>query len=254
MNAGTPTESDSTMFGRKILAALAVSGGVSALAVHLSGGDLAPLVAGLAASAAVLLGAMLGGERHARATRLRLYNVADELVQYRAFTRLLRAQSERIIGLTGDAAMAIATGLQEMDERAAALARRVEEIKAQAPDGAALGDLHGQAVAITEPMLDMVGKLQFQDVTQQQLMFLSRLSLILDDHMSELARLLGDRRSLDRGTRFKELFDQALNETVMTSQRNDHHTAVGVQLFEAAGPAVEMFSTGEEGVDAHTRG
>ena len=90
----------------------------------------------------------------------------------------------------------------------------------------------------------MLGKLQFQDVTQQQLMFLGRLSMVVDDHMAELARLLGDRRSLDRTSRFQEMFDRALNDTVMVSQRNDHHDAAGIDLFEPSGAKIEMFQEG----------
>jgi hypothetical protein len=182
----------------------------------------------------------MGHEAQAEATQRHLYRVADELVQYRAFTQLMRAQNERITELSDDAAMALATGLRLVDERAAQLARRLSDLDAT-------GQLRTEALSIAEPVMEMVGKLQFQDVTRQQMAFLGRLSLILDDHMADLARQLGDRRSLDRTSRFKELFDQALDDTVMTSQRNDHHFAGGEALFEAAGPAVELFADEGEG-------
>lgn len=239
MTAPLPPDKPTAMLlRRRPVLAMAAAGCLAALTAALPGDAWAVALAAVVGAASVALGVRLGAEQQARETRLRLYRVADELVQYRAFTRLLRAQGDRISGLTGEAALALAEGLKTMDDRAAAVADRL----------GALGhdQLRAEAVAITEPMVDMVGKLQFQDVTQQQLGFLARLSLILDDHMAELSRLLGDRRSLDRTSHFKELFDQALNDTVMTSQRNDHHSAAGMEFFESSGPAIELFAdTGE---------
>jgi hypothetical protein len=197
-------------------------------------GPLAPLIAGAAAAAAFAYGIRRGHEEAKPATRAKLFRVADELVQYRAFTHLLRDQGVRITDMTEDAALAIASGLQEVDARIAALADRIKS-------GTDPAELHAEADAITQPIVEMLGKLQFQDITRQQLIFLSRLSILLDEHMADLARRLGDRRSLDRTSRFKEMFDQALDDTVMTSQRNDHHSAVGTELFESTGPKVELF-------------
>jgi len=87
----------------------------------------------------------------------------------------------------------------------------------------------------------MLGHLQFQDVTEQQIGFIARLSLILDDHMLSLARNLGDRRSEDRIGRFRDMFDQALGDCVMASQRDDHHMASGLAARETVGPKLEMF-------------
>jgi hypothetical protein len=86
-----------------------------------------------------------------------------------------------------------------------------------------------------------LGHLQFQDVTQQQIGFLSRLLLLLDDHMVQLARQMDDRRAMDRVGRFKEMFDQALGDCVMDSQRDDHRSASGLAMREDAGSNLEMF-------------
>ncbi len=234
--------------GAKGTLTVLTAGLLSAFCAYLLGGTVAPVFAGIVVAGALVAGNWIGDRHRAQEVRLHLYRVADELVQYRAFTRLLRAQAERIVGLTGEAAMVIAEGLRDMDERVARLAEHVAEIEMEGDDRPSLGYLRGQVSAISEPVVDMVGKLQFQDVTQQQLMFLSRLSLLLDDHIGELTRLLGDRRSLERSARFKELFDAALDDTVMMSQRNDHHRATGVDFVERNGPRVEMFaSEGEQG-------
>jgi hypothetical protein len=216
--------------------AVVAIGCASALACAVFGG-LGPVVAGLAAAAAFAYGHRRGTEDVQPQTRAKLYRVADELVQYRAFTRLLRDQGERITGQSGEAALALATGLSEIDQRITALLGRIDA-------GEDLAPIRAEAEAIAQPIIGMLGRLQFQDITQQQMGFLSRLSLLLDDHMEDLARLLGDRRSLTRTSRFKELFERALDDTVMTSQRNDHHTAAGIDLFEASGPKIELF--GEE--------
>lgn len=225
-------------------AALVFMAGVALLGGALLDSMLAVAFAGLASVAGWAIGYCMGRDNQMRATRQRLYWLADELVQYRGFTQLLRSQNERIVDASGDAALVIANGLREMDERVARVVAAIDAAVATGKDHAEWGQLRREAAAITQPVMEMVGKLQFQDVTRQQLEFLSRLSLILDEHMADLARMLGDRRSLDRTTRFKELFDQALDDTVMTSQRNDHHSAGGLQLFESTGPTVEMF-TGE---------
>jgi hypothetical protein len=108
-------------------------------------------------------------------------------------------------------------------------------------DSSEAKDLRALLDAVAAPVVSMLGQLQFQDVTQQQIAFLSRLSLILDQHMIDLARQLGDRRSMDRLGHFKEMFDRALDDCVMSSQREDHHAAAGMDLSEANGPKIEMF-------------
>ena len=242
MTMGIAPETERVRWTPANAALILLAGAAAAAAVTVLDGAWAAGAAALAAGGALALGLAWGNAAHARATRLRLYRVADELVQYRAFTRLLRSQNERIVGLTGDAAIVLANGLRDMDERACLLARKME----QRPEAVPFAEWQEDAIAITAPIVDMVGQLQFQDVTQQQLMFLSRLSLMLDEHMGELANSLGDRRALDRATHFKELFDRALNDTVMTSQRNDHCMAAGTELFEQDGPAIELFGAAEE--------
>jgi hypothetical protein len=59
--------------------------------------------------------------------------------------------------------------------------------------------------------------------------------------MTQLADQLGDRRSRDRVGRFKELFDEALGDCVMDSQRDDHHAASGLELREDASMKLQMF-------------
>jgi len=95
--------------------------------------------------------------------------------------------------------------------------------------------------AIGAPVVGMLGQLQFQDVTQQQIAFLSRLSRIVDQHMIDLAREMGDRRSMDRVGNFKDMFNKALDDCVMSSQRDDHHVAAGLDLHESNGPKIELF-------------
>jgi len=168
--------------------------------------------------------------------RMRMFRVADELAQYRAFTRLLRDQGERITASTSEAATAIVMGLREMD---ANIARMQAIVERDAAGGT--NELQSLVDAVGAPVVGLLGQIQFQDVTQQQIAFLSRLSLIVDQHMIDLARQMGDRRSMDRVGNFKEMFDTALENCVMTSQRQDHHTAAGLDLQEARGPKIELF-------------
>jgi len=174
--------------------------------------------------------------------RSRLDRATDELLQYQAFTRLLRAQAERISGMSGDAARVIIEGLREIDDRAERLATELGNASEHQCDAETVQSLKIEAEAIGARIMTMLAELQFQDVTQQQLMFLSRLSLLLDDHIAELRRMMDDRRSPEPAARFKDLFDAALSDTVMASQRNDHHSAQGAGMEENSGPMIELFA------------
>ena len=220
-------------------AAAALAGGSATAIVAFGGGAAAVVLASLVSLAGVAIGYSLGRRDGPTpdAVRRLMFLVADDLAQYRAFTRLLRDQGGRITESTSAAAMVIVAGLMAMDanvERLRALADRTADLD--------VGELRSLIEALGAPVVDMLGQLQFQDVTQQQIAFLSRLSLIVDQHMIELASRLGDRRSLDRIGNFKEMFDRALDDCVMSSQRDDHHAAVGLDLAEASGPKIEIFS------------
>lgn len=171
----------------------------------------------------------------AQEERMLRYRVADELAQYRAFTRLLRDQGARVTTTTAEAAQAIMAGVQQMEVELSVLRRTAGTAPCEASVLMKLAD------RIEAPLLGVIGQLQFQDVTQQQLAFLSRLSQLVDQHMIELAQRLGDRRSVDRVGNFKEMFIKAIDECVMTSQREDQRAAVGLDIPEADGPRIELF-------------
>ncbi|CAA7619586.1 hypothetical protein [Magnetospirillum sp. UT-4] len=223
----------------RIAVAASVFAGSGAAATMAVGGELATvlMVSGLSA-AGVAIGYLLGRRDGLtpRAVRLLLFRVSDELAQYRAFTRLLRDQGERITASTSAAAIGIVNGLTEMDSD---LARLRTAIDRAAPGNAT--ELKALADAVGSPIVSLLGQLQFQDLTQQQIDFLARLSLIVDQHMIDLAQRLGDRRSMDRTENFKEMFNKALDDCVMTSQRDDHHAAAGLDVHETSGPKVELF-------------
>lgn len=226
---------------RMAFAALTV-GALAGLGATFVSGAAAAAPVGLIAAVSLMLGDRLGERRSRAQARLRHDRATDELVEYQAFTRLLRAQAERISGMTGDAARVIAEGLREIDDRAERLAKALGNASENQCDAEAVKSLKIEAEAIGAPIMTMLAELQFQDVTQQQLMFLSRLSLLLDDHIAELRRMMDDHRSPEPATRFKDLFDAALGDTVMASQRNDHHSAQGAGLEEDSGPMIELFA------------
>jgi hypothetical protein len=204
-----------------------------------SGPGFALAAAGIAAGLAGLTGQMLGF-RHGplpNAIRLLLSHVVDNLAQYRAFTRLLRDQGQSITATTEAAAANIANVLTDMDMTLETLSTAVQR------DGAGFDRdlLVSELRRIRGPIIGILSVLQFQDVTQQQFAFLNRLSLILDEHMTLLAGQLGDRRTADRVAGFKELFEQALADCVMASQRDDHRAASGLTAREDPGPMVELF-------------
>jgi hypothetical protein len=200
------------------------------------GGVAVATFVALASLAGIAIGYVLGRKDGPtpRAIRLLLFRVSDELAQYRAFTRLLRDQGDRITESTSSAAMEIVSGLREMDANLDRMRSRIDHAEDTR-------ELRALVDAVGAPVVHMLGQLQFQDVTQQQIGFLARLSLIVDQHMVDLAQRMGDRRSMDRVENFKEMFNKALDDCVMTSQRDDHHAAAGVELHETSGPKVELF-------------
>jgi hypothetical protein len=212
--------------------------GLCLAASHLGPGfglAAAATAAGLAGLAGQILGFRKGPLPGA--IRLLLFHVADNLAQYRAFTRLLRDQGQSITGMTLEAAENIAIVLTDMDVTLEALAAAVRRDGANFDRELLVDELR----RIRGPIIGILSKLQFQDVTQQQFAFLNRLSLILDDHMVLLSSQLGDRRASDRVAGFKEMFEQALADCVMASQRDDHHAASGVSTREDTGLKVELF-------------
>ena len=239
-NSKTPIGEDEKyiLLGASI-AATALVAGAAALAAGLGGGAAGIALITLVALAGMAIGLLYGrrdGVTNAKAARTLMFRVADELAQYRAFTRLLRDQGARIVESTSGAATLIVGGLTEMD---ASVDRMRVLVDGGASDDAA--ELRALIEAVSAPVLEMLGTLQFQDVTQQQIAFLSRLSLLLDEHMLAVARNLDDRRSEDRIGRFREMFEQALDDCVMDSQRDDHHTASGVATRETVGAKLELF-------------
>lgn len=220
-------------------AAAALSVGTAACVVGLGGGASTAMLVALITLAAVALG-YLSGRKHCEATmqadRLLMLRAADELAQYQAFTRLLRDQGARIVESTSQAAIAIVAGLTGMDVTIDRMRNLVDRAT-----GHDVAELRSLVEAVSAPVVGLLGHLQFQDVTQQQIAFLSRLSLLLDDHMVQLTSQLGDRRATDRGGRFKEMFDRALGDCVMDSQRDDHHAASGLAVREDVSPKIQMF-------------
>jgi len=213
------------------------------MAVWALGTSASAVIAVSASLVGLAVGYLLGRKDGPMPTviQMRMFRVADELAQYRAFTRLLRDQGGRITKSTSEAATVIITGLREIDASADRLKVLADHI---APADAE--ELRPLVEALGAPLVQMLGQLQFQDVTQQQIDFLARLSLILDQHMIDLAQQLGDRRSIDRVANFKEMFSKALDDCVMDSQREDHHAATGhaapgLDLPESGGPKIEMF-------------
>ena len=244
------TGSASTLTARLAVEVLAVScafglaGAGLCFAALQSGASLAVVVAAAATGTAGLAGQLLGFRRGPLPGNIRmlLFHIADNLAQYRAFTKLLRDQGQSITGMTGEAAENIAVVLTDMDVTLDHLSAAVQR------DGSGFDRelLVGELRRIRGPIVGILSKLQFQDVTQQQFAFLNRLSLILDDHMVQLAGQLGDRRASDRVAGFKEMFEHALADCVMASQRDDHRAAYAERdtegrVTEDQGLKVELF-------------
>ena len=167
-----------------------------------------------------------------------MLRISSELVQYRTFTRLLRDQGVRITESTSKAAAIIVSGLTEMD----ANIHRMKTLIDCTDPSKDLNELRSLTDVLSTPMVRILEQLQFQDITQQQIVFLSRLSLLVEQHMLDLANHLDNQQAMDRIVTFKEIFERAHDDCVMDSQRDDHHAAVDINVSAKDGVKIEMFN------------
>lgn len=81
--------------------------------------------------------------------------------------------------------------------------------------------------AIARPILDMMGSVQFQDITRQQIEQIATMSSTVEGHMEQLAVGLSDPVHLENLEPISQKLDALFASYVMDSQRNTHRAAQG---------------------------
>lgn len=93
---------------------------------------------------------------------------------------------------------------------------------------------------IAQPVMALMGSIQFQDITRQQLAHVGRAMAVMNGHVARLRAAVEDpSQTIDTGSIQREL-DQIFNDYVMARQRHAHTEVVGGDK-EEVGPAIELF-------------
>jgi methyl-accepting chemotaxis protein len=104
-----------------------------------------------------------------------------------------------------------------------------------------LEKVHQESELIAKPIMDLIGAIQFQDVTRQQLDQVSSAMVSLSEHTGRLKACVegneqdGSFETLQ--TKIEEMFAQY----VRAQQRNVHQAAVGGAEHESTASVVELF-------------
>lgn len=98
-----------------------------------------------------------------------------------------------------------------------------------------------ESARIAAPIMELMGSIQFQDITRQQLKHLSQALETLDGHMTALAEGvddLGGRISIET---LEKKMEEIFSGYVMSQQRDNFRAAMGETVVEDKGLAVELF-------------
>jgi methyl-accepting chemotaxis protein len=95
--------------------------------------------------------------------------------------------------------------------------------------------------AITRPIMDIMGSIQFQDIIRQQLEQLDHMAGMVDEHIRAIGGMLEDRRDDLGEDRLSEKLDNMLSGYVMAQQRETHLAAGGHAGAPESGSLIELF-------------
>jgi methyl-accepting chemotaxis protein len=94
---------------------------------------------------------------------------------------------------------------------------------------------------IAHPIMTLIGSIQFQDVTRQQLQHVSQAIEFVTCHSEQLGRFLED-LGMDRDFESAQTgITELVSRYVMSEQRNIHNAVVGSEKAEDKGTLVELF-------------
>ncbi len=104
-----------------------------------------------------------------------------------------------------------------------------------------MGKVHSESERIAEPILQLIGSIQFQDVTRQQLQHVSRSMDMIGRHSHQLGLNLHDDGLDQQIFGIEAEIEASLAGYVMSQQRNIHNRSTGADDAEDKGPLIELF-------------
>jgi methyl-accepting chemotaxis protein len=94
--------------------------------------------------------------------------------------------------------------------------------------------------SIARPIMDMMGKMQFQDIIRQQLGQLISTATMVDEHVQHVSRCLNDPAD-DVGLTLEQKLDDVFGGYVMERQRETHLSARGQAAARTPVALIELF-------------
>ena len=95
--------------------------------------------------------------------------------------------------------------------------------------------------AISQPIMDIMGSIQFQDIIRQKLEQLVRIAAMVDDHVNSISTMLETRDDMWAGDTLPDKLDAMFDGYVMADQRETHLAAQGRCVAAQSGAAIELF-------------
>jgi methyl-accepting chemotaxis protein len=94
---------------------------------------------------------------------------------------------------------------------------------------------------IAHPIMALIGSIQFQDVTRQELLHVSQALEFVGRHSEQLSVALQDLGHDHHLDSIKTAIAELMAHYVMSQERNIHNAAIGSGELEDKGPLVELF-------------
>jgi len=104
-----------------------------------------------------------------------------------------------------------------------------------------LAKVHESSEMIAHPVMALVGSIQFQDVTRQELQHVSQGMGFLAKHSGHLCAALEDSESGQDIQSVHVAITELMEHYVMSQERNIHHAATGSSEREDKGPLIQLF-------------
>jgi methyl-accepting chemotaxis protein len=104
-----------------------------------------------------------------------------------------------------------------------------------------LQKVESEGESIARPILDIMGRIQFQDIIRQQLGQLDQMAEMVSEHIKSVGMMLADPEDAMGEETLSQKIDGMFDSYVMARQRDTHMAARGQSIEQAAGSLIELF-------------
>jgi len=149
------------------------------------------------------------------------------------------AQLERAIGVSMSNQMMEREAFDRISENISDITENLDSLVGHQHE--VLEKIQQESALVSQPIVDLMGSIQFQDITRQQLQHVNEAMDSLSDHSDHLKSCLLN-GSLDQGlVSLRSKLDNMMEGYVMSQQRNIHQQLAGHGCVEDKGAVIELF-------------